>query len=84
MVTVRLAGLSPGRLSAIGSLLGLGLHFEGLVGLILLVVGTELAMSRQPFAPRPVCWPALCVVVVGMLLVDPAIAFASGWLVEMI
>jgi hypothetical protein len=80
---MRLAGVSLGKLSAIGSLIGLGLYLQGLVGLILLVVGTDLAMSRRPFAPRPVCWPALCVAAVGMLLVDPAVAFACGWLVEM-
>jgi hypothetical protein len=75
-----IAGLSLGRLLAVGILLGLGLWLQGLVGLLL--TGTDLAMSRQPFAPRPVCWPALGFAAAGMLLIDPAVAFACGWLVE--
>jgi uncharacterized membrane protein len=78
------AGLSLGRLLAVGILLGLGLWLHGLVGLVLLLAGTDLAMSRQPLAPRPVCWPALGFTAVGMLLVDPAVAFACGWLVELV
>ena len=79
-----IAGLSLSRLSAIGILLGLGLWLHGLVGLLLLLAGTDLAMSRQPFAPRPVYWPALGFAAAGMLLVDPAVAFACGWLVEFV
>ena len=77
-----IAGLSLGRLLAVGILLGLGLWLHGLVGLLLLLAGTDLAMFRQPLAPRPVCWPALGFTAVGMLLIDPAVAFACGWLVE--
>ena len=79
-----IAGLSLGRLLAVGILLGLGLWLHGLVGLLLLLAGTDLAMSRRPFAPRPVCWPALGFTAVGMLLIDPAVAFACGWLVELV
>jgi hypothetical protein len=79
-----IAGLSLGRLLAIGILLGLGLWLHGLIGLLLLLAGTDLAISRQPFAPRPVCWPALGFTAVGMLLIDPAVAFACGWLVELV
>ena len=82
-----IAGLSLGSLLAVGVLLGLGLWLHGLVGLVgllLLLAGTYLAMSRQPFAPRPVCWPALGFAAAGMLLVDPAVAFACGWLVELV
>jgi hypothetical protein len=53
-----------------------------LIGLLLLVAGTDLAASRRPFAPRPTCWPALSVTAAGMLLVDPTLAFVCGWLVE--
>ena len=77
------AGLDLGRLSAGGILIGLGLWLHGLLGLLLLVAGTDLAVSRRPFAPRPACWPALGFTVAGMLLVDPAVAFACGWLVEL-
>ena len=77
-----IAGLSLGRLSAVGILVGLGLWLHGLIGLLLLVAGTDLAVSRRPFAPRPTCWPALSVTAAGMLLVDPTLAFVCGWLVE--
>ncbi len=75
-------GMGSGRLLVAGLLSGFGLYLEGWIGLLLLVAGTDLAMSRRPFAPRPACWPALCVTAAGILLVDPAAAFACGWLVE--
>ena len=78
-----IAGPSLGRLSAVGILLGLGLWLQGLVGLLLLLAGTDLAVSRRPFAPRSPCRPALGFAAAGMLLVDPAVAFACGWLVEL-
>jgi len=74
-----LSGSSSGRMLKAGVLIGFGFYLHGL---LLLVAGIDLALSRQPFAPRPVCWPALGFTALGMLLVDPAVAFASGWLVE--
>jgi hypothetical protein len=78
-----IAGRSLGRLSIIAMLVGLGLWLHGWIGLLLLVAGTDLAMSRRPLAPRPICWPALAFAAGGMLLVDPAVALACGWLVEL-
>jgi len=66
----------------IGILLGFGLWLHGWIGLLLLALAVDLAMSRQPFAPRPLCWPALGITAAGMLLADPALAFVCGWLVE--
>ena len=77
------AGPGLGRLLAGGILVGLGLWLHGLVGLLFLLAGTDLAVSRRPFAPRPACRPALGFTAAGMLLVDPALAFACGWLVEL-
>ncbi len=77
-------GIRHGRLLVTGLLAGLGLWLHGLIGLLLLITGTDLVMFRQPFAPRPVCWPALGFTAVGMLLVGPAVAFACGWLVELV
>jgi hypothetical protein len=71
-----LAGPGLGRLSAVGLLVGLGLWLHGLVGLLLLAAGADLAVSRRPFAPRPVCWPALGFAAAGMLLADPAVTLA--------
>ena len=77
------AGPGPRGLLAGGILVGLGLWLHGLLGLLLLLAGTDLAMSRRPFAPRPACRPALGFTAAGMLLADPAVAFACGWLVEL-
>jgi hypothetical protein len=71
------------RLLTIGALLGLGLWLEGWVGVLLLAVAADLAASRPPFSARPICWPGLGITAAGLLLVDPALAFACGWLVEL-
>jgi hypothetical protein len=76
-------GLSFGRLSVVSILISLGLWLHGLIGLLPLIVGTDLAASRRPFAPWPLCRPALgFAAAAGMLLVDPVVAFACGRLVE--
>jgi hypothetical protein len=49
----------------------------------LLAIAPDLAVSRRPFSTRPICWPGLGVTAAGLLLVDPALAFACGWLVEL-
>jgi hypothetical protein len=75
---------SQGRrqLVAVGTLLGLGLWLEGWIGVLLLAVAADLAVSRQPFSARPICWPGLGITAAGLVFVDPALAFACGWLVE--
>ena len=71
-----------GRLLAVGAFVGLGLGLEGWIG-VLLLAAADLALSRRPFsAARPICWPALGITAAGLLLVDPTLAFACGWLVE--
>lgn len=77
-----LSGSGRGRLLAIGALAGLGLWLEGWIGVLLLAAAADLALSRPLFSARPICWPALAVMAVGLLLVDPTLAFACGWLVE--
>ena len=77
-----LSGPGRSRILAVGVLAGLGLGLKGWIGVLLLVVAADLAVSRQPFSPRPLCWPALGVTAAGLLLVDPTLAFACGWLVE--
>jgi hypothetical protein len=77
-----LSSQGHGRLVTVGVLLGLGLWLEGWLGLLLLAAAADLAVSRRPFSVRPIDWPGLGVTAVGLLLVDPALAFACGWLVE--
>ena len=61
----------------------MGLWLEGWIGVLLLAAAADLAVSRRPFSARPICWPGLGVTAAGLLLVDPALAFACGWLVEL-
>jgi hypothetical protein len=77
-----LAGPGLSRLLAVGALTSLGLWLEGWIGVLLLVAAADLAASRRPFSARPLCWPALGITAVGLLLVDPTLAFVCGWLVE--
>jgi hypothetical protein len=77
-----LSGPDRYRMLKVGLLVGFGLWLEGWIGVLLLALAADLALSRQPFGARPVCWPALGVMATGLLLVDPAFAFAFGWLVE--
>jgi hypothetical protein len=77
-----LSGPGRGRMLKVGVLLGLGLWFEGWIGVLLLAVAADLAVSRRPFGARPLCWPALVATAAGLLLVDAALALACGWLAE--
>jgi MFS superfamily sulfate permease-like transporter len=54
------------------------------VGALLLVAGTDLAMSKRLFDARPDCWPAIGVAATGTLLVNPAVGLVGGWAVEII
>ena len=77
-----LSGQGRRRMLAVGALLGMGLWLEGWLGLLLLAAAADLAVSRRPFSVRPIDWPGLGITAAGLLLVDPALAFACGWLVE--
>jgi hypothetical protein len=77
-----LSGPGRGRMLKVGVLIGLGLWLEGWMGVLLLAMAADLAVSRRPFAARPVRWPALGVTSAGLLLVDPELALACGWLAE--
>jgi MFS superfamily sulfate permease-like transporter len=87
-------GLAPVVLGAL--LLVLALGFAGWVGslfafipvaatgALLVVAGTDLAMSRRLFDARPDCWPAIGIAALGTLLVNPAAGLLGGWAVELI
>ena len=70
-----LSGSSSGRMLKAGVLIGFGFYLHGLLGLLLPVAGIDLALSRQPFTPRPVCWSAPGFTVLVMLLVDVLYVF---------
>jgi MFS superfamily sulfate permease-like transporter len=54
----------------------------GAVGALLLIAGSDLALSRRLLDARPACWTAIGIVAVMTLLVNPAVGFTSGWAVE--
>jgi hypothetical protein len=54
------------------------------VGALLLVAGTDLAMSKRLFDARPACWPAIGIAAGATAFVNPAIGLAAGWAVEFV
>lgn len=86
-------GLAPALLGA--ALLVLGLGFSGsaaallaaippgAIGALLLIAGSDLALSRRLFDARPSCWPVIGVTAALALLLNPAYGLAGGWLMEL-
>ena len=56
----------------------------GAVGALLIMAGTDLALSRRLFDGRPSCWPVIGVTALVTLLVNPAFALAAGWVAELV
>jgi hypothetical protein len=53
------------------------------VGALLLVAGTDLAMSKRLFDARPHCWPAIGIAAGAAAFVNPAVGLAARWAVEL-
>jgi MFS superfamily sulfate permease-like transporter len=56
----------------------------GAVGVLLIMAGTDLALSRRLFDGRPSCWPVIGITALVTLLVNPALALAAGWVAELV
>ncbi|MDJ0388948.1 putative sulfate/molybdate transporter [Roseomonas sp. E05] len=54
------------------------------VGALLLVAGSDLALSRRLFDARPNCWPAIGVAAAATAFLNPALGLAAGWAVEIL
>ncbi|MCO6416146.1 putative sulfate/molybdate transporter [Siccirubricoccus sp. KC 17139] len=54
----------------------------GAIGALLLVAGSDLALSRRLFDARPDCWPAIGVAAALTVLVNPAAGLAAGCTIE--
>ncbi|MGX1742423.1 putative sulfate/molybdate transporter [Bosea sp. NPDC055353] len=52
------------------------------VGALLLMAGTDLALSRRLFDSRPDCWPAIGIAAASTALLNPAIGLAGGLAAE--
>jgi MFS superfamily sulfate permease-like transporter len=53
------------------------------VGALLLVAGTDLALSKRLFDARPHCWPAIGIAAAATALMNPALGLAAGWAAEL-
>ena len=56
----------------------------GAVGALLIIAGTDLAVSRRLFDANASCWPVIGVAALLTLLANPALGLVFGWLAEMI
>ena len=56
----------------------------GAVGALLILAGTDLAVSRRLFDAKPSCWPVIAVTALLTLFTNPALGFLFGWLAEII
>ncbi len=54
------------------------------MGALLLVAGTDLAISKRLFDARPACWPAIEIAAGAAAFVNSAVGLAAGWAVEMV
>jgi MFS superfamily sulfate permease-like transporter len=56
----------------------------GAVGALLIVAGTDLAISRRLFDTRLSCWPVIGVTALATLTINPAVGLILGWITEFI
>lgn len=87
-------GAAPVILGCVLLILGLGFAANAVavlaiipsaaIGVLLLVSGADLAVSRRLFDARPSCWPVIGAGAAATLLINPAVGLALGWLLELI
>jgi MFS superfamily sulfate permease-like transporter len=56
----------------------------GAVGALLILAGTDLAISRRLFDCKPSCWPVIGVTALATLTINPALGLILGWIAELI
>jgi MFS superfamily sulfate permease-like transporter len=56
----------------------------GAVGALLILAGTDLAISRRLFDGKPSCLPVIGVTALSTLTVNPALGLIAGWIAELI
>jgi MFS superfamily sulfate permease-like transporter len=56
----------------------------GAVGALLILAGTDLAVSRRLFDAKPSCWPVIGTAAILTLLANPAVALVCAWVAELI
>jgi Molybdate transporter of MFS superfamily len=56
----------------------------GAVGALLILAGTDLAISRRLFDGKPSCWPVIGVTALVTLTINPALGLVLGWVAELV
>lgn len=56
----------------------------GAVGALLILAGTDLAISRRLFDGKPSCWPVIGITALVTLTMNPALGLVLGWISEFI
>jgi MFS superfamily sulfate permease-like transporter len=56
----------------------------GAVGALLIMAGTDLAVSRRLFDARRSCWPVIGVTALLTLIINPAFGLVLGWVGELV
>ena len=56
----------------------------GAVGALLILAGTDLAISRRLFDGKPSCWPVIGVTALATLTINPALGLIVGWIAELV
>jgi MFS superfamily sulfate permease-like transporter len=56
----------------------------GAVGALLILAGTDLAISRRLFDGKPSCWPVIGVAALVTLTINPALGLVLGWVAELL
>ena len=54
----------------------------GAVGALLIMAGTDLAVSRRLFDARPSCWPVIGATALVTLIINPGLGLVMGWVSE--
>jgi len=56
----------------------------GAVGALLILAGSDLAISRRLFDGKPSCWPVIGVTALVTLTINPTLGLILGWMAELI
>lgn len=57
---------------------------SGAVGALLILAGTDLAISRRLFDGKPSCLPVIAVTALVTVTISPALSLVIGWLAELV
>ena len=56
----------------------------GAVGALLILAGTDLAISRRLFDGKPSCWPVIGITALVTVTINPALGLLLGWIAEFV